>query len=65
MGKGHEPISCEALPLELDDPQWKHVTWREGTNESLSSWFNAVRVRVAHDDHLRSELRDEQFLLIE
>jgi SRSO17 transposase len=41
------------------------VTWREGSNTDLSSRFAAVRVRPAHRDYLRAELRPEEWLLIE
>ena len=41
------------------------LTWREGTNTKLSSRFAAVRVRAAHHDTLRTEPRDEEWLLVE
>ena len=41
------------------------INWRAGSNGDLSSRFAAVRVRAAHRDHWRAELRDEEWLLIE
>ena len=64
-GPGHEPVSVKALALSLEAKAYRGVTWREGTNEALCSRFAAVRVRVAHRDFKRSEVRPEQWLLIE
>jgi SRSO17 transposase len=61
----HQPVSVKALAIALAVRQWKKVTWREGTNQVLSSRFAAVRVRCAHRDYWKSELRPEQWLLIE
>jgi SRSO17 transposase len=44
---------------------WGNVSWREGTKQRLHSRFAALRVRVAHRDDWRSELRAEEWLLIE
>jgi len=63
--KGHEPSSALDIACQLDAGAWRKVTWREGTNEPLSSKFATVRVRVANNDHLRRTLRKEQWLLIE
>ena len=63
--KGHEPLSCEQVALEVDEQEWEFVEWREGTNETLSGWFIALRVRAAHGDHLTNVLREEQWLLVE
>lgn len=62
---GHEPQSCEELALSINEERWQYVQWREGTNETLASWFVALRVRVAHQDHLHSALRPTQWLLVE
>ena len=43
--------------------QWE--TWREGTNVGLSSSFAAVRARHAHRDYRGTEMRPEEWLLIE
>jgi SRSO17 transposase len=61
----HQPVALKALALTLAPRQWQKVTWREGTNEALTSRFAAVRVRCAHRDYYRSELRPEEWLLIE
>jgi SRSO17 transposase len=61
----HAPIAARALALSLDPSAWKMVGWREGTRKPLRSRFAAVRVRPAHRDDERSELRAEEWLLIE
>lgn len=63
--KGHEPVSCKELALNVDESAWEYVTWREGTNAPLSSWFTALRVHVAHEDPQRDGLPEEQWLLVE
>ena len=65
FAKGHEPQSCKQLALDLDESAWQYITWREGTNAPLSSWFAAVRVHVAHEGSIRDQLPDEQWLLVE
>ena len=62
---GHEPVSVKELACALQHSAWRKVTWREGTNKTLSSRFARVRVRAAHRDYLRTSLREEQWLLIE
>ena len=61
----HKPVTVKTLAKVLAARQWKKVTWREGTNQELSSRFAAVRVRCAHRDYWSSELRPEQWLLVE
>jgi SRSO17 transposase len=61
----HKPVSAKELAHGLPANAWQTVTWREGTNASLSSRFAAVRVRPAHRDHWRSTPRPEEWLLIE
>ncbi len=61
----HKPQSIKELAFELAPPCWHTVTWREGTNAKLRSRFARVRVRAAHRDYWRSELRPLQWLLIE
>lgn len=63
--KGCEPRSCEQVAQELSENDWQFVEWREGTNETLSSWFAAVRVRVEHNDKTSDTLRPVQWLLVE
>ena len=63
---GHEPVSVKALAMSLAPEAWQAgVTWREGTNEALSGRFAALRVRAAHRDYLATEMRAEEWLLIE
>lgn len=57
----HQPISVLALAQALPANRWRHLTWREGTNGSLSSRFARVRVRAAH----RNRARAEEWLLME
>jgi SRSO17 transposase len=61
----HQPLSAKALAGQLPARKFRTVSWREGTNQRLSSRFAAVRVRCAHRDHWRTEPRPEQWLLIE
>jgi SRSO17 transposase len=61
----HRPLSAKALAMGLPARCFRSLTWREGTNQPLTSRFAAVRVRCATRDYWRSELRPEQWLLIE
>jgi SRSO17 transposase len=61
----HKPVSVKQLAQTLAPHQWKSVTWREGTNQALTSRFAAVRVRCAYRDYWSSELRPQEWLLIE
>ncbi len=62
---GNEPMTVKALAMALAPQVWSTVTWREGTNNELSGHFAALRVRPAHRDYLRPEMRPEEWLLIE
>lgn len=62
---GHEPVSVKNLAFELPRTAWRTVGWREGSNAPLVSRFAALRVRAAHQDWRRSDLREEQWLLID
>lgn len=62
---GNEPLAVKALACGLPGQAWHTVTWREGTNTELSSRFAGVRVRCAHRDYLGTEMRAEEWLLIE
>ena len=53
----HAPVSARQLAIDLPKRAWRRVTWREGTNITLTSRFAAVRVRPAHRDYKRSEPR--------
>jgi len=61
----HPPIEVLELAIRLADSDWHMVSWREGTNEELTSRFARVRVREAHRYDRRSELPPEEWLLIE
>lgn len=61
----HKPLSAKALAQELPVQAWQSVTWREGTNEDLTSRFAAVRVRPASRDYNLATPRREEWLLIE
>jgi SRSO17 transposase len=61
----HQPLSARALAMQLPRRRFHTITWRDGTNQALSSRFAALRVRCAHRDHLRVEPHPEQWLLIE
>jgi SRSO17 transposase len=61
----HRPMSAKALAATLPDEAWQEVSWREGTNATLTSRFAAVRVRPAHRDYWLCEPHPEEWLLIE
>src|SRR3954467_10237758 len=58
-------ISVKALALALGPEAWTEIAWREGVAGRLTSRFARVRVRAAHRDYWRSELRPEEWLVIE
>jgi SRSO17 transposase len=62
---GHTPVSIKELAMSLPENAYQTVSWREGTNGTLTSRFAAVRVRTAYKDYWRSTLRPEEWLLIE
>jgi SRSO17 transposase len=57
----HQPISVAELARALPPKSWQQISWREGTNGTLSSRFARVRVRAAHGNQARAE----EWLLIE
>jgi len=63
----HAPVAVKDLALALPAQAWKKVSWREGTRprHKLCSRFAALRVRPAHRDEKRTEVRAEQWLLME
>ena len=63
--RGHEPLSVKKLAFQLPRRAWRTLTWRQGSNAPLRSRFAALRVRAAHRDWLRSELREQEWLLID
>jgi SRSO17 transposase len=60
-----QPVSVKALAQALPAGAFQTISWREGTNETLSSRFAAVRVRHAGGNAGRARLHPEQWLLIE
>ena len=63
--KNQRPMSVKELAFELDSSEWQNLEWREGTNFTLRSRFARVRVRAAHRDNQRAQLRPQEWLLIE
>jgi SRSO17 transposase len=58
-------MSAKALALSLPQQAFQTISWREGTNETLSGRFAAQRVRHAGGNAGRARLRPLQWLLIE
>src|SRR4051794_20025074 len=61
----HQPISVEQLARALPASTFRTLCWREGTSGTLRSRFGRVRVRAAHRDYWRGQVREEEWLLIE
>jgi SRSO17 transposase len=61
----HRPVKVRDLAFSLPAKAWRTITWREGTNEPLTSRFARMRVRIARRDFDRSEPWPEEWLLIE
>jgi SRSO17 transposase len=62
---GHRPVKVKDLAFTVPAKAWRTITWREGTNEPLTSRFARLRVRIARRDFDRSEPWPEEWLLIE
>jgi SRSO17 transposase len=65
IGKRHsvgKRMSVEELAFELDPKDIRKVTWREGTNATMSARFAIVRVEPAPT---KGPPRQEQWLIIE
>lgn len=60
-----QPMSVKALALSLPSRAFQNINRRDGTNETLSGRFAAVRVRHAGGNSGKARLRPEQWLLIE
>ena len=60
-----QPMSVKALAQSLPAGVFHTISWREGTNESLSGRFAALRVRHAGGNVGKARLRPLQWLLIE
>jgi SRSO17 transposase len=61
----HAPLNVKEIAINLSKRMYRTVEWREGTNQTLSSRFAALRVRPAHRDYYLEEMRAEEWLLIE
>lgn len=53
------------IALTINIAAFQAISWREGSNETLSGRFAAVRVRHAGGNSGKARLRPEQWLLIE
>jgi len=60
-----KPVSVKELALNLPKEAFEVIEWREGSNDVLKGRFARVRVHAAHLDNLRSELRPEEWLIVE
>jgi len=60
-----KPMSVKALARALPPQAFQVISWREGSNATLSGRFAAVRVRHAGGNAGKARLRPEQWLLIE
>ena len=63
--RDHQPVSVKALAQSLPSSALHRLSWREGTNATLSGRFAAVRVRHAGGNLGRARLWPQQWLLIE
>jgi SRSO17 transposase len=61
----HKPVSVKALAMKLPEEAWRTVAWREGSNETMSSRFAAVRIRPATRDWEFAAPPALEWLLIE
>jgi SRSO17 transposase len=60
-----QPMSVKALAQSLPATAFQTISWREGTNETLSNRFAALRVRRAGGNSGRARLQPQEWLLIE
>ena len=63
--RSRQPTSVKDLAHSLPPAAFQTISWREGSNETLSGRFAAVRVRHAGGNSGKACLRPEQWLLIE
>ena len=61
----HRPVSARELAIDLPAEAWKNVGWREGSNQTLSSRFAALRIRPASRDWRRAEPHPLEWLIVE
>lgn len=60
-----QPMSVKSLAMSLPASAFQTISWREGSNRTLSDRFAAVRVRHAGGNSGKARLRAQQWLLIE
>lgn len=60
-----QPMSVKSLAMSMPESAFQTISWREGTNHTLSDRFAAVRVRHAGGNSGKARLRPQQWLLIE
>lgn len=60
-----QPLSVKALAQSLPMGAFQSISWREGTNETLTGRFAVARVRHAGGNLGRARLWPQQWLLIE
>jgi SRSO17 transposase len=63
--RARQPVSVKDLAQALRADAFHTISWREGTNDTLSGRFAALRVRHAGGNIGRARLHPEQWLLIE
>ena len=61
----HRPVSAKTLATTLPKEVWREVSWREGSNQTLTSRFAAVRIRPASRDGKLTAPQPLEWLLIE
>jgi len=61
----HRPVEAKPFAMQLPAEAWKDVDWREGSNQTLSSRFAAVRIRPASRDHKLATPHPVEWLVIE
>jgi hypothetical protein len=64
-GNTPRPIQVKTLAKELAADAWQTISWREGSNTTLTLRFVRLRVRPAHAAEKHGEAAAEQWLLIE
>ena len=63
--RSRQPRSVKDLAQSLAPSMFQTISWREGSNETLSGRFAAIRVRHAGGNIGKARLHPEQWLLIE
>lgn len=59
------PLSANDLALQIGRKGFRRVTWRQGTNRSLSARFAFRRVVPFHDDGIDPAVREDVWLVME